>query len=42
MSKDSERLRDFAAVALADGRKEMSRQLKEIANRMDNAKTITK
>lgn len=36
MNKDAERLRDFAAVALADGRKEMSRQLKEIADRMDN------
>ena len=36
MSVDAERLRDFAAVALADGRKEMSRQLKDIADRMDN------
>jgi len=36
MNVAAERLRDLAAVALADGRKEMSRQLKEIADRMDN------
>lgn len=36
MNKDAERLKDFAAVAKADGRKDMSRQLKEIADRIDN------
>ncbi len=36
MNVDAERLRDFAAIAKADGRPEMSRQLKEIADRMDS------
>jgi hypothetical protein len=37
VNKDAKRLRDFAAIALADGRKEMYRQLKEIADRVNNA-----
>lgn len=36
MNQDAERLRDFAAVALADGRKEMFKQLKEIAKRIES------
>lgn len=42
MNVDAERLKDFAAVALADGRKEMSKQLKEIAKRMEDAGTDKK
>jgi hypothetical protein len=32
----AERLRDFAAVVLSDGRKDMARQLREIAEELEN------
>ena len=35
MVVDAERLRDLAAVALADGRKDSSKELKEIADRLE-------